>query len=351
MTVPVLDPNNAPIWLNVIIWMGVFWQYILVGFLPAFYIAITKLFGFPLLQRWSQEVVIILFPSKVKFGKIVQQYDPYFKYGKGVYWAENPLQPDPTVIIPPEVQTRLYKIKDRYEMIQAKQTKTENDNKEIARLLKLNTKLTKKAMEITPNNQIHIFTHAVNQPVYRMERRQTKLDELLNNDPKPKKLGKHGIWLMNYPRLHFHRHFQLIVDPSGTLYKIIPVKEKQQFGIGFWHSLGIVLQKEVETEEETEMSSGGGKAKQLVSTTVTTNTVIQMIQQVGDNQNFSASQAYRILKRRANIEENFTSWITGGLSKQVFMMIIVLAGAVASIAMIFMFLHNGGSTSMPPGLK
>src|SRR5437867_11274354 len=93
MVVETLWPDNAPWWLNLFIWMELFWYYILVGFVPAFYIAVTKLFGMPLLQRWSNEVVIMLYPTKVKFGKITQQYDPYFRYKSGVYWLADPLQP------------------------------------------------------------------------------------------------------------------------------------------------------------------------------------------------------------------------------------------------------------------
>jgi len=334
MVVEVLDPNTAPIWLNVFIWMGVFWQWILIGFIPAFYVAITWLFGFPLLQRWSQEVVIMLYPTKVKFGKITQQYEPYFKSKKGVYWLSNPLQPVEYQSVPPKIQAKMEQIKVKYELLVQKQQKTPQDEKEIIKLLKHQKRLEKKILTVSPINQVHVYTHAVNQSIYDMERRESKIDEILNNEAKPKKMTGHNIWIMKNPRLHFHRHFQLIIDPSGTAYTLIPVSQKQQFGIGFWHSLGIILQKEVEVQEETEVSSGGGGGKQLLQTAITTHVVLQQMKEVQDYQNFSASRALMLLKRRAKIEDNFQHWIQGSFDMR---FLVVLLGAAAAIAMIVFF--------------
>jgi len=379
MVVEVLDPSTAPLWINIFIWMGVFWQYILIGFVPAFYVAITWLFGFPLLQRWQQEVVIMLYPTKAKFGKITQQYEPYFKSKKGVYWLSNPLQPVEHHAIPAKIQAKMESIKEKYEalvnkehlrlkeeeetiekMLQgrdqikdqkvierllaeqkriSKEKHKNKDEKAITKLLKEQTKLEKKVMIVNPINQVHVYTHAVNQAIYRMERRESKVDEILNNDPKPKKMSGHSIWIMQKPRLHFHRHYQLIIDHTGTMYTLVPVKEKQQFSIGFWHSLGIIIQKEVEVEEQTEVNVGGGKGKQLLQTTITTHVVLQQMKEVQDYQNFSATRAFQLLRRRAKIEERFMQWITGSFNP---MILVVLLGAVAAVAMIFFF--TSGST-------
>jgi len=335
MVVEILDPNTVPIWLNIFIWMGVFWQYILIGFIPGFYVAITWLFGFPLLQRWHQEVVIMLYPTKVKFGKITQQYEPYFKSKKGVYWLSNPLQPFEHRSVPEKIQAKMDKIKERYELLAAREQKTKSESKEMERLLKQQTSLEKKNVYVKPVNQLHVYTHAVNQSIYRMERRETKVDEILNNDPKPRKMSNHNIWIMQSPKLHFHRHWQLIIDHTGTLYTLIPVKDRQQFSIGFWHSLGVILQKEVEVEEQTEVSVGGGKGKQLIQTTITTHIVLQQMKEVQDYQNFSATRAYMLLKRRSKIEERFMSWIMGNFDMRV---LVILLGAVAAIGLILYFM-------------
>lgn len=352
MVVETLWPENAPWWLNMFIWMATFWWYILIGFVPAFYIAVAKLFGMPLLQRWSQEVVIILYPSKVKFRKVTQQFEPYFRDGKGVYWMSNPLQPTPHEEVSPAYQERLDKIRTKYEALQSKETKTKKEEALMNKLLKEQMRIEKRVgrhvLTVNPINQLHIYTHAVNQPIYDMERRQSKVDEILNNNPTPRKIPGHGIWLMQNPRLHFHRHYQIVINPEGNLYKLIPVKERQQFSIGFWHSLGIVMQKEVKVEEgekEIDSASGGG-GKQLVQTVVTTHVVLQQMKEVQDYQNFSASRAYMLLKRRAKIEQGFIYWISGSINP---MVLIVLMGAIAAVAAIFLFMHGQTPPSTPGG--
>lgn len=348
MVLETIWPENAPWWLNLFIWMAYSWQYILVGFVPAFYIAVAKLFGMPLLQRWSNEIVIMLYPSKVKFGKITQQYEPYFRYKKGIYWMADPLQPTSYENIAPEYQTKIEQLKERYEDLTKKEVKTKRDLKEIQKILNQQKRLGKKILSVNPINQIHIFTHAVNQPIYDMERRQSKVDELLNNDAKPKKIPGHGIWLLQNPKLHFHRHYQLIVDKTHTKYVLVPVKERQQFSIGFWHSLGIVMQKEIEVENEINSESSSGKSSRLIQTLITTHVVLQQMKEVQDYQNFSASRSYMLLKRRAKIEEQFLYWITGSINPLIF---VILGGAVAAIAMIFIFLHGGGTPTPPTGEK
>jgi len=352
MVVEVLDPNTAPFWLNVIIWMGVFWQYILVAFIPGFYIAITWLFGFPLLQRWQQEVVIMLYPTKVKFGKITQQYEPYFRHKKGVYWLGNPLQPIEHRSTPPKIQDKMNVIKERYELLVSKEQKTKKEELEIARLLRRQVRLEKQIMSVSPVNQIHVYTHAVNQSIYRMERRESKVDEILNNDARPKKIHGHNIWIMQNPKLHFHRHYQIIIDPSGTLYTLIPVKERQQFSIGFWHSLGVIMQKEVEgivpIEEDSQREievSGGRNGKQLIQTTITTNIILEHMKEVQDFQNFSATRAFQLLKRRARIEDNFMFWIKGTFDMRI---LLVIVGAVAGIALIMVFGLQKPEIGTPP---
>lgn len=345
-----LWPDNAPWWLNFFIWMAFSWQWILIGFVPTFYIAIAKLFGMPILQRWSNEVVVILYPSKIKFGKIKEQGEPYFRKGKYVYWYDQPLQPmpydTPYEELPVKVQEKLAKLKEKYNVLSEKKGRTKKDEKEMKNLVKQGDKLIALGLNVKPINQLHIYTHAVNQPIYKMERRESKVDEILNNAAKLKNIPGHGIWLLQNPRLHFHRHYQILVHPDGT-YQIIPVKDRQQFSIGFWHSLGIIVQREVEQEKEVDMSTGQTNGKQLVQTVVTTHVVLQQMKQVQDFQNYSASRAFMILKRRAKLEDNFSFWIQGSINPVVWIALIGMVGAVAAIFMLF---HGGGGSAPPtPG--
>lgn len=349
MVVETLWPDNAPWWLNLFIWMAFSWYYILIGFVPAFYIAVAKLFGMPLLQRWSNEVVIMLYPTKVKFGKITQQMEPYFKYKKGVYWMGEPLQPQDYQDLLPIHQDKLDGIRKKYEELAKKEDRTKKEEKEMQSLLKQQMKVQKRVLTVNPVNPIHIYSHAVNQPIYDLDRRQTKVDEILNNNPNPKKIANHGIWLMQNPKLHFHRHYQLIISPSMTHYMLVPVKERQQFSIGFWHSIGIIMEKEVKVEGETEIEgvAGGSKSK-VIHTAVTTHSVLQQMKFVQDYQNFSASRAFMLLTRRAKIESpyGFNAWIQGSFDARI---LLVLAGLVGCIAVIFLMFHGGGGSVPAPG--
>lgn len=340
MVTEMLTMDNAPLWLNVFIWMATFWWYILIGFVPAFYIAVAKLFGMPLLQRWSNEVVIMLYPSKVKFGKITQQMEPYFGYKKGIYWMDRPLQPKPYEEMTSKHKPKLDALRERYEILLKQEVKTKKEENEMKSILKQQSRIQRKVLSVNPINQLHIYTHAVNQPIYNMERRTSKVDEILNNEPNPKKIPNHGIWLLQNPRLHFHRHYQLVINPEATEYVLVPVKERQQFSIGFWHSIGIEMLERVETQNEIESESGGA-GPQLISKKITTNVVLQKMKYVQDYQNFSASRAYMLLKRRSRIESpyGFLLWIKGDIDPRIFLLI---GGMVGVVAAMYLFLHGGG---------
>src|SRR6185312_14732508 len=187
MVVETLWPDNAPWWLNLFIWMATFWWYILVGFVPAFYIAVAKLFGMPILQRWSNEVVIILKPSKVQFGKISNQMEPYIIKGKGLYWLDQPLAPKeyqtPIEELPPKVQDKIELLKQRYAVLSEKKGRTKKDELEMKKLVKKADRIISfNSLRVEPRNQIHVFTQPINQEVNSMDRRQSKVNEILNND-------------------------------------------------------------------------------------------------------------------------------------------------------------------------
>src|SRR5574337_1248812 len=94
-TAPLISPDSAPLCLQILIYMTMYQYYLLALILSTIYLVIVKLFGFPLLLRWSQEVVIMLYPTKAKFGNISQQYQEFFVFKEGAYWRSNPLQPFP----------------------------------------------------------------------------------------------------------------------------------------------------------------------------------------------------------------------------------------------------------------
>ena len=361
-SVPTLQPDSAPLWLDVFIWMALFWQWILIGFIPAFYVAVVKLFGMPLLQRWKTDVVIILYPNKVKFGKFKEQFDPYFKDGKGVYWSDDVISPKsfetPYEELSPKLLTKLESLKQKYVVILNKEVKTKEDEKMMKVLLKQADKIVAHGLSVKPINDIHVFSHAVNQELTSNTRRQTKIDEILNNNANPKKLPSHGIWIMQNPRLHFHRHYQLIISidkEEKKTYILKPVKDRQQFGIGFWHSLGVEINREVEGEHEEEVeSSSGGSQKQIISTTLTKTVILQTTAVFQHDQNMSASRAFMLLAHRAKNENKFTgveAMITGRFDVRI---LLLLAGMLGVVGMLFLLLHGNAPPTQgvptPPGV-
>ena len=349
MVVETLWPETAPWWLNLFIWMATFWQYILIGFVPAFYIAVVQLFGMPLLQRWRKEVVIIMHPTSLKFGKIEDEKEPYFTKDKGVYWRSTPLNPDNTSK-DETILEQMAELKKKYEDLSKIVPTTKKIEKEMKKVLVQQKRLEKTAFEIKPVNQLQIFTQSINQPIYNLERMDNKARDLLSYSTKTKNIKKHGVWIMQNPVAHFHRHYKLIIDKSGQYYKLIPVKERQMYSIGFWHSVGIERLKEVEqivTEESTDGNlSMGSKRMVTVSEVVTTAVVTEQVKMANQIPNFSSSKCWNYLQLRKRVEYSFFFKLLGIIDVRI---ILALGGMVGAVIVLFVFMHGGGGT--PGGFK
>lgn len=333
MTAPVLDINNVPIWINILIYMSMYQWYLLAAILPTVYIVIVKMIGFPLLQRWSNEVVIMLYPNKVKFSKVTTQYEPYFQYKKGIYWRADPLTPLP-LNKPVEIKQKKVSKKKlkKDELLELESTEQQ-----------VPTEPEMKTFLMPPNN-IHIFTHAINQEVFSMNRRDAKVGEILNGEHKIKPIAGHGIWIMQNFTLHFHRHWLMTIDPMGQFYWLEPVKAKQQFAVSFFHTLGIVYQKPIESKgKEMEVTSGEGGGK-IMQIAVTNQYIVSQLKHVQEYPNFSAGRAYKLAQRMNRLEHNFYYWISGTFDMRV---IAVMGGAIGAVVMVIFMMHGNGP---PAGL-
>lgn len=349
MVVETLWPDNAPWWLNLFIWMAFSWQWILIAFVPAFYISIVKLFGFPLLQRWRSEVVIVLTPTKCRFSKITDEMDSYIKIGKGIYWPSTPLEPRPFEEQNPNYQKSGLKAKTRFEELSKKETRTKKEELEMKKLLKMQNIYSNKKIKVEPINSVHIFANSVNQPIYSTDRLPSKLDDLANGDPNPKKIKSHTVWFMQNIKLHFIRHWVLVISPDKKQYVLTPSPQRQPFANGFWHSLGIEQQEEVETSEVIQLESGEQAKKMLtLQNNITTHTVKQQISLAENTMNMSAKKAWQILEGRKKLEYSWPIWLLGMIDMR---LIIGLIGMVAVVAVIYLFMgnHSTPPTATPPG--
>ena len=320
---PVVTPETAPIGIQILIYMAMYQYYLLALILPTVYLVIVRLFGFPLLQRWKQEVAIILYPTRAKFVKIDNEYQEFFSFKEGAYWRASPISP-----IPYEEEIPV--------MRNGKQVILKGGTPR----MRLNVTL--------PENTIHVYTHGVNQAAYDMVRRETKPDELMNTNHKVRPAKSHGIWIMKNFFKHFHKHWVIIIGPNADVYQLIPVKERQHFTLGLFHSLGIQMQKVVENTEvqvEGDVENESTSGQKVVLERITSQTIISKIKHVSENHNFSANTAYRLLKKMNKVERNFVMWITGAFDMR---LIVVLAGAAIAVVLVLVMMHGGPSLGPPP---
>lgn len=281
--------------------------------LPSIYIVIVKIFGFPLLQYSTQEVVIMLFPHKVKFGRVADQFDSYFSFKKGDYFYEPPLQP------------------------------LAHKEEFVSKLAKPGSAPRVRTVS-TPENQIHVYTHSLNQPIYHSLRKDMKMNQLLSGQHRIKPLSPHGIWIMKNIGMHFIRHWQIIIDPSGQFYKLVPVKEAQDFKNGFYHTLGVFQQvEEQRTKEELMEMGAGATATKIIVQQVSNQVVIKKLKYAQEYNNFSANYTYRLRNHLNKVENSYLWWLTGQTNPLVY---VALIGMVGGIAVTFFLFHGLGT---PPG--
>lgn len=306
-------PDDAPLWLNAIIFMVQYQWYILACMLPSIYIVIVKIIGFPLLQYSTQEVVLMLYPHKVKFGRVNDQFDSYFNFKKGVYYYESALKP----------LSHEEKVVNKF---------AKGGSKEVLRKIS------------NPENQIHVFTHTLNQPVYNSTRKDMKMNQLLMGNHKIKPLPLHGVWIMKNIAMHFIRHWQIIIDPKGEFYKLLPAKNPQDFRNGFYHTLGIYQQTEevISKEEEQETGVGGMRT---VALQISNQMVIQKLKYAQEYNNFSANFTYRLMNHLHKVENGYLWQLTGQTNPMIYLVIIAMVGAIA----VTFFLSGIGSGHGPGG--
>jgi len=254
----------------------------------------------------------MLFPHKVKFGRVNDQFDSYFSFKKGVYYYESPLKP---LVHQEEVVNKFAK--------EGKKVRV----KEVS----------------SPQNQLHVFTHTLNQPVYNSERKDMKMNQLLMGQHKIKPLPLHGIWIMKNIAMHFIRHWQIIIDPTGEFYKLLPVKKPQEFRNGFYHTLGVYQQVMETITKEEEMETGVGGTR-LIALQVSNQVMVSKLKYAQEYNNFSANFTYRLMNHLHKVETNYLWQLTGQTNPLIY---VVLIGAIGAIAVTFFMLH--GSSPGPGG--
>jgi len=270
--------------LNIFVFIFMYW-YIVVGiFAPAFYYVFLKIFVFPLITRKSHEFVLIVKPESVTIKKIAARLTPFFYYKKNAYWFDEPLS------------------------------------------------------DVGSLNKYNIYVEGINQNITHKEKHENKVHDLLKELVIPKQIGSHSVLLPKNIKEHLNRHFILLVDPSGKFIELRAVKERQPLKVNFYHTLGIYLQKQVQTEKPLEGESASGSGLKVVQ--LSTQVVLQEIKFASQYRYYSSHFAYSLSKRVQRTEKNWMTWIKGALDPKMIMALIILMATVGVVILIMVTFKN-----------
>lgn len=274
----------SEILLNFLIYLNIYWYLAPVAIIPAGYYVFVKIFAFPLASNKIHEFVIFAKPEKLIVKKVSARYIPFFIWKKGIYWFGKPAQ------------------------------------------------------DVNSLNRFHFFLEGLNQELTQQIRRDGKINDILANRGKHKQITNHTIRLPLKLKAHLHRHYTITLDPQSNLCQITKASSPQSFKLNLWHSVGLVMQHEVEKTVESENNSG------IQLAALTTESVIQQIQYVQEFSYYSSSYAFNLFQKIRNTERNFITWLSGSIDPKIILLIVILGGAVAAIY----FGMNGLKPTLPP---
>lgn len=271
--------EEIPIFFQVLIWLNLYWYVFLLTFIPAMYYIFNRLIAFPLAPNKPHEFMIIAKPEKVKIQKVANRIFPFFTFKKGLYWFSSPCG------------------------------------------------------DVENFQKYHVYIEGINQSVVDMERRESKLDDILQTDAKGKQIIGHQIRVPIKIKDHLHRHYALTLDKNKKLAILTKTSKRQPFKISLYHTLGIYIQEdeEVEQELEHESSTNGQTLIQL-----TNQTVVQQINFVQNYSYFSSSTSFNIWKKRRKLEMLFVSWLKGSADPRL-MAALIIGGSILAVMALLIF--------------
>lgn len=274
------------IFLNFVVLLNLYW-YIGVGiFVPALYYIFLKIFTFPLITRKAHEFVLILSPESVKIKKITARLTPFFYFKQGAYWFDTP------------------------------------------------------AKDVDSLNHYHIYIEGINQSITKRERLQGKVHDLIKEIKIPKQISTHKILLPINIKRHLHRHFALIISENGEYVSLIDAPQRQPLRVSFFHTLGVYLQKKVQTEKPLEGEGQTTNTGNLQLLQLNTQMVLEQIEFASQIRSYSSHFIYRVSKKIQATEKNWMTWVTGGLDPKVVGTLIALMGVFAGIFLVFYVFGN-----------
>lgn len=267
--------------INILVYINLYWYVFPVIFIPGVYYIFLKIFAFPLSSNKSHDFIIITRPEKAIIKKVLTRSHPFFTLKKGLYWFSTPCS------------------------------------------------------DINTNNKYHIYIEGINQDVTQMERRDNKLDDMLQTRISVKQIGNHQIRIPLKIKDHLHRHWTITLEPTKKLAVLTPVDKPQPFKLSLYHSLGIYIQEDVEVEKEQEVESGNA-GQVLIA--LTTETLVQQINYVQSYAYFSSSSAFNLWKRRLRIDQMFVTWLKGSMDPRIMAAFVLLIAGISAVVVMSIFM-------------
>lgn len=268
--------------LNAFVFIYLYWYLVVGVFIPAGYYIFLRIFTFPLITRKAHELVLFVTPESIRIQKITSRLTPFFVSKKNIYWFDEPCQ------------------------------------------------------DVDTLNKFHIYIEGINQNITFRGKHENKVHDLTKEMSIPKQVGSHKILLPIKLKQHMQRHFMIVIDSEGNIAKMASSKDRQPLRASFYHTLGIYIQKQIETEGK-EIESGGSNYRLLQ---LNTQTVLQQIKHVSAYRYYSSFWAYQLSRRIMRTEKYWMSYLKGSIDPKVMMALVILIGAGAAIFLVFYMLGN-----------
>lgn len=307
--------------------------YIMPGVVAGIMIFLMPMFTCPLITRNPTELAIIFGPDKAKVLKVAKRLRPFFVLPDTVYWFG---KAKPVTVMQPKI-------------------KPKTQRKAISPLSLFRKRPKESAAEIArqeheemdpapvPKNNVHVYIQGINQPVDQLERMETKYSDLTAHWKFVKQTKSQGV---RFPKisLAFERNWALVVKKDGS--ELRPTKQPQPQKVNWRTRIGLYVTKDV----WDEMQRASSENATITSTSTSTNTtstesgdllsvtiqkVTDIVGDVQQNANFSASFARDLLRDIRWMERSFLNKLIGVVDMLPLM--IIIGGAVAVIAVLLLY--------------
>lgn len=307
--------------------------YIVPAIIGGVIVYMMKFWTCPLITRNGSELTLILGPDKSQVLKVTSRYMPFFTTKKGAYWFG---QGKPVKVMQPKRAQKVDKpATSRGDLLSLFSFKKAPRQPKQAQKVDYDDKNFEAAP--VPQNKLHIYVQAVNQPIDQLERMDSKLLDLRTHFEKEKQVKNQSV---RFPRssLAFERNWVLMIKDDS--YELYPTRERQPVKINFFVRIGIYFATaDAQKQAAAGENESAGDLKSLMVKTVAQ----KLGGDLDKNANFSAAFARKLLREIRWMEREFVNRLIGATNM---LPILIMMGAAIAVVAVF-FLYPGASGPGP----